>query len=72
MKNFALGVMAGMAIAACCYKPYQIESEYRQNLTAGLGTPSPVPHCTVTIFKDDLSIDGTPAELAGENGKRAN
>ena len=72
MKNFALGVIAGIALTACCYKPYQIESEYWKNVAAGLGTPSPVPHCIVTIFRHDLSIDGTPVEMAPENGRQAN
>jgi hypothetical protein len=69
MRNFALGVISGMVIAGCCYRPYQIEAEYRQNVAAGLGTPSPVPHCTVTIVRSDLLVDGTPVEMAGENGK---
>ena len=36
MKNFILGVIVGVAIAACGYKPYQIEMEYRHNVSAPL------------------------------------
>jgi hypothetical protein len=70
MKNFSLGVIAGMTIAVFCYKPYQIEAEYQQNVIAGLRTLSPIPHCSVTIFRHDLSIEGAAVELAGEDGKR--
>ena len=38
MKNFALGLIIGMAFAVGGYKPYQIEMEYRRNIAAGLGT----------------------------------
>ena len=73
MGNFALGMIAGIAIAVCGYKPYQIEAEYRQNVAAGLGTQSPVPHCRVTIFRPNFRLsDGTPVELAPENWKPAN
>ena len=39
IKNFALGLIIGMAFAVGGYKPYQIEMEYRRNIAAGLGTP---------------------------------
>jgi hypothetical protein len=35
MKNFVLGVIAGIVIALCGYKPYQIEMEYRHNIATG-------------------------------------
>lgn len=44
MKNFVLGAIAGVGIAVGCYKPYQIEMEYRNNIAAGLGVHSPY-HC---------------------------
>jgi hypothetical protein len=71
MRNFALGVIAGIIIAVCGYKPYQIESEYRHNIAAGLGAPSSesyhTPHCMVTIFRHDFSLsDGTPVEIGPE------
>ena len=50
MKNFVLGVIVGIAIAVCGYKPYQTEMEYRHNIAAGLGAPT--GHCipvSVTI-----------------------
>jgi hypothetical protein len=37
MKIFALGVIVGIVIALCGYKPYQIEMEYRDNIATGLG-----------------------------------
>ena len=40
MKNFVLGMIAGIAIAVCGYKPYQIEMEYRHNIAAGLKPPT--------------------------------
>jgi len=40
MKNFVLGVIVGIAVAVCGYKPYQIEMEYRRNIAAGLETQS--------------------------------
>jgi len=40
MKNFVLGVIAGIAIAVCGYKPYRIEMEYRHNIAAPLETQS--------------------------------
>jgi hypothetical protein len=36
MKNLALGVIVGIAIALCGYKPYQIEMEYRDNISTGV------------------------------------
>jgi hypothetical protein len=73
MGNFTLGIIAGIAIAVCGYKPYQIEAEYRQNVAAGLGTASPVPHCMVTIFRPNYRLkDGTQVEFAPENRKPAN
>jgi hypothetical protein len=41
MKNFVFGVVSGIVIAECGYKPYQIEMEYQRNIAAGLGTPAP-------------------------------
>jgi len=41
MKNFVLGVIAGVLISICGYKPYQIEMEYRHNIAAGLGFQQP-------------------------------
>ena len=36
MMKFVLGVVVGIAIAVCGYKPYQIEMEYRHNISAPL------------------------------------
>jgi hypothetical protein len=48
MKNFILGLMVGVAFAVCGYRPYQIEMEYRQNISAGLEALT--VHCfTATI-----------------------
>jgi hypothetical protein len=35
MKNFVLGVIVGIVIALCGYKPYQIEMEYRHHMATG-------------------------------------
>jgi hypothetical protein len=42
MRSFSLGVIVGIAIAVCGYKPYQIEMEYRHNIAAGLSAQTPV------------------------------
>jgi len=42
MKNFVLGVIVGIVIALCCYKPYQIEMEYRRNIATGPNALGPV------------------------------
>jgi hypothetical protein len=68
MRNFVLGVIAGMAIAVCGYGPYQIEAEYRHNVVTGLGEPSFPRHCTITLFKHDLTLEGTPVELSDGTG----
>ena len=36
MKTFVLGLIVGIALAVCGYKPYQIEMEYRNNVANGL------------------------------------
>ena len=36
MRNFMLGVIVGIAVAVCGYKPYQVEDEYLRNIAAGL------------------------------------
>src|SRR5213079_1636624 len=38
MRNFILGIIVGIAIAICCYRPYQIEAEYLRNISGGLPT----------------------------------
>ena len=48
MRNFSLGVIVGIAIAVCGYKPYQIEMEYRHNIVAGLTAQTPV-HCITAV-----------------------
>jgi hypothetical protein len=50
MKNFALGVIVGIAAAICGYKPYQIEMEYRDNIANGLNAQAQV-----------ICITGVPA-----------
>ena len=42
MKNFVLGVVVGIVIALCGYKPYQIEMEYRHNIATGPIAQGPV------------------------------
>ena len=42
MKNFVLGVIVGIVIALCGYKPYQIEREYRRNIATGPNALGPV------------------------------
>jgi hypothetical protein len=42
MKNFVLGVILGIVIALCGYKPYQIEMEYRHNIATGPNAQGPV------------------------------
>ena len=56
MRNFILGLILGGAIAVCGYKPYQIEMEYRQNVTAGLKALT--PHCVSTpgVRYDSLRV----------------
>jgi len=48
MMNFLFGVIVGIAIAVCGYKPYQIEMEYRHNIVAGLKTQTPID-CITTV-----------------------
>jgi len=36
MRNFILGMMVGIGMAVCGYKPYQVEAEYLNNISAGL------------------------------------
>ena len=67
MRNFVAGLIAGVAIAVCGYQPYQIESEYRHNIAAGLDTPAAFPHCTLTLFKHDYTLNGTPVESSSGN-----
>ena len=57
MKNFVLGVSVGIAIAVCGYKPYQIETEYRHNIAAGVGLQAKgqVPLCP--CFNGVVRID---------------
>lgn len=50
MKNFVVGVIVGIGIAVCGYKPYQIEMEYRQNIAAGLEAPT--VHCLTGVRYD--------------------
>jgi len=38
MKGFVLGLIVGIALAVCGYKPYRIEMEYRNNIANGLGS----------------------------------
>jgi len=47
-----LGVIVGIAIAVCGYKPYQIEMEYRQNIAAGLDAS--MLHCLTGVRYDSL------------------
>jgi hypothetical protein len=54
MKNFALGVIVGIVIAVCGYKPYQIEMEYRRNVAAGL--ESPTIHCFAGVRNESLTV----------------
>jgi len=54
MKNFILGLIAGVAIAVCGYKPYQIQMEYRQNIAAGLKVPT--VHCLSGVRYDSLRL----------------
>ena len=42
MKNFVLGVIVGIVIALCGYRPYQIEMEYRHNIATGPNALGPV------------------------------
>ena len=49
MKNFILGLIVGVAIAVCGYKPYHIEMEYRRNIATGLETPL---HCLCGVRYD--------------------
>jgi hypothetical protein len=42
MKNFVLGAIVGIVIAMCCYKPYQIEMQYRRNIATGPNALGPV------------------------------
>jgi hypothetical protein len=49
MKNFSLGLIVGVAIAVCGYKPYQIEMEYRRNIATGLEAPL---HCLCGVRYD--------------------
>jgi len=36
MLKFVSGVIVGLVLAICGYKPYQIESEYLHNVKMGL------------------------------------
>ena len=45
MKGFVLGLILGVGVAVCGYKPYQIEMEYRHNIATGLTTLPQVSHC---------------------------
>jgi hypothetical protein len=54
MKNFVFGVVLGIVIAVCGYKPYQIEMEFRRNIAAGLGTPAPARFCVTTVRSEHL------------------
>ena len=36
MKGFVVGLVVGIVLAVCGYKPYQIEMEYRSNVANGL------------------------------------
>jgi hypothetical protein len=47
MKTFVLGMVVGIVVAVCGYQPYQIETEYRHNIAAGLGTPAPAKFCAI-------------------------
>ena len=57
MKNFMLGVIVGILIALCGYKPYQIEMEYRHNIATGPNAQGPVSCIT------RVDIIGGVAEL---------
>ena len=52
MKNFVLGVIVGVVIALCGYKPDQIEMEYRQNVATGLENAGTVHRFTGLIRYD--------------------
>jgi hypothetical protein len=39
MRNFGLGLVLGVILAVCGYKPYAIETEYRRNIERGISLP---------------------------------
>lgn len=49
MLKFALGLIVGLALAVCGYRPYQIESEYLRNIKSGLHTEP--THCTLETVR---------------------
>jgi len=57
MKNFALGLIIGMAFAIGGYKPYQIEMEYRRNIAAGLGTARLPAACIKGVTETPLILN---------------
>lgn len=54
MKTFVLGVIVGIAVAVCGYRPYQIEVEYRRNIAAGLEAPA--VHCFTRVRYDSVTV----------------
>ena len=46
MRNFALGLIVGVAIAILGYGPYEIETEYLRNISRGLDSRAST--CVVT------------------------
>jgi hypothetical protein len=53
MRNFALGVIVGIAVAICCYRPYQIEAEYLRNISAGPPTTTGHSCMGVTVMSTE-------------------
>ena len=49
-----VGVIVGIAIAVCGYKPYQIEMEYRRNSAATL--ESRTVHCFALVRTDFIKV----------------
>ena len=53
MRNFILGIIVGIAIAICCYRPYQIEAEYLRNISGGLPTTTGHTCRAITVMSTE-------------------
>jgi hypothetical protein len=58
MKAFILGLIVGIALAVCGYKPYQIEMEYRNNVANGLAPIRSFIPCSEvrTLFSERITL----------------
>jgi hypothetical protein len=46
MRNFGLGLALGVILAACAYKPYEIEAKYQRNVEHGIAI-KPLAPCDI-------------------------